>query len=269
MRSIWKGYLRFSLVTIPIRVYNAVDTTQRIRFTQLHVADNGRVHYDKRCSACGEAVRNEDIRKGYEYEPGRYVVVEASDLENIKLTSTKIIDIEGFVDADDTPTTLYDAPYLVGPDGPVAARSYSLLSEALRQTGKLGVGRVVLRDREDAVLVGAHEGGIILYKIRYPGSVRRIADVPQIQHPAPDSDQLELATQLIQSLTMPLDKIPLEDRYQAALKDLIAAKLDGKAVVAAPEQAPQVIDIMEALKASIQRTQPKKAKRNARRKKAA
>ena len=88
MRSIWKGYLRFSLVTIPIRVYNAVDTTERIRFTQLHEADNGRVRYDKRCSACGEAVRNEDIRKGYEYEPGRYFFVESRDLEHIKLKHT-------------------------------------------------------------------------------------------------------------------------------------------------------------------------------------
>lgn len=154
MRAIWKGHIRFSLVTIPIRVYNAVESAQTIRFNQLHKEDSGRIGYDKKCKVCGEAVKNAEIVKGYEYEPDTYVIFENEDFEKVKLKSTKVIEMEGFVDAEEVDMTLYDSPYFAGPDGPVAAKTYSLLTDALRETGKLGIGKVVLRDREDVVLVG-------------------------------------------------------------------------------------------------------------------
>src|SRR5512134_187634 len=153
MRSIWKGHIRFSLVTIPIRIYNAVDTGEAIKFNQLHKEDNGPVGYEKKCKKCGKALTSEEIVKGYEFEPEQYVIVSPEDLAKIKLKSTKVIEIEGFIDAAEVHPSLYEAPYLAGPDGLVAAKTYSLLSEALKASGRVGIGKVVLRDREETVMV--------------------------------------------------------------------------------------------------------------------
>ena len=142
MRSIWKGHIRFSLVTIPVRIYNAVDTEETIRFQQLHKEDNGAVGYEKKCKKCGKTLTAEEIVKGYEFEPEQYVIVTSDDFAKIKLQSTKVIEIEGFIDAAEVHPTLYESPYLAGPDGVVAAKTYSLLSEALKASGKVGVGKV-------------------------------------------------------------------------------------------------------------------------------
>ena len=255
MRAIWKGHIRFSLVTIPIRVYNAVESGQTIRFNQLHKEDNGRVGYEKKCKVCGETLKNEAIIKGYEYEPDQYVVFENDDFEQVRLKSTKVIEMEGFVEVDQVHQTLYDSPYFVGPDGPIAAKTYNLLSAALEKTGKLGVGRVVLRDREDVVLVGPHEDGMILYRIRYPETLRSIDGVPMLEPAETNDDELDLAVNLIDSMATNLEDIEMKDRYQDALKELIHAKIDGKEVVAVAEEEPQIIDIMSALKQSIEQSQ--------------
>lgn len=255
MRAIWKGHIRFSLVTIPIRVYNAVESAQTISFNQLHKEDNGRIGYDKKCKVCGEAVKNQDIVKGYEYEPDQYVTFESEDFEKVKLKSTKVIEMEGFVDASEVDMTLYDSPYFVGPDGPVAAKTYALLSDALRETGKLGIGKVVLRDREDVVLVGPHAEGIILYKIRYPETLRKMSAVPMLEEHETDEEQLKLAVNLIESMETTLESMELKDQYQDAIKEMIQAKVEGNEIVSAAEEEPQVIDIMAALKQSIEASQ--------------
>ena len=149
MRAIWRGHIRFSLVTIPIRIYNAIETAETIRFNQLHKNDNGRIGYEKKCKKCNEIVKNEDIVKGYNYEPDQYVIIEQEDIDKVKLKSTKVIEIEGFVDASEVHPTLFDSPYYAGPDGEVAAKSFALLSETLKASGKMGIGKVVLRDREN------------------------------------------------------------------------------------------------------------------------
>src|SRR5467141_5193456 len=181
MRSIWKGHIRFSLVTIPIRIYNGVDTEETIRFNQLHKDDNGAVGYEKKCKKCGKALSAEEIVKGYQFEPEQYVIVSPDDLAKIKLKSTKVIEIEGFIDAAEVHPSLYESPYLIGPDGPVAAKTYSLLSQALKTSGKVGVGKVVLRDREEVVMISPLDGGLVLYKLRNPQELRKMDDVPQIE----------------------------------------------------------------------------------------
>src|SRR5438093_2187962 len=181
MRSIWKGHIRFSLVTIPIRIYNAVDTEETIRFNQLHKEDNGPVGYEKKCKKCGKSLTAEEIVKGYQFEPEQYVIVSAEDLAKIKLKSTKVIEIEGFIDAGEVHPSLYESPYFAGPDGLVAAKTYSLLTQALKASGKVGVGKVVLRDREEVVMIAPLDGGIVLYKLRNPEEVRKMADVPQLE----------------------------------------------------------------------------------------
>src|SRR4029450_9876573 len=136
MRSIWKGHIRFSLVTIPIRIYNAVDTDETIRFNQLHKEDNGAVGYEKKCKKCGKSLSADEICKGYQFEPEQYVIVSPEDLGKIKLQSTKVIDIEGFIESSEVPAAMYDAPYFAGPDGPVAAKAYSPLGEGFEASVK-------------------------------------------------------------------------------------------------------------------------------------
>jgi len=258
MRAIWKGHIRFSLVTIPVRIYNAVDTEQTIRFNQLHKEDHGPIGYDKKCKKCNKVVTNEEIVKGYPYEPDRFVIVEKEDLEKIKLKSTKIIEIEGFIDAAEVHPTLYESPYYAGPDGPVAVKAYSLLSGALRETGKMGIGKVVLRDREDVVMIAPQENGIVLYKLRSPNEVRKMNEVPQLDGKAIDKEQLKLARSLVESMTTTLKKLDLTDKYHDALREMIEAKIEGKQVVTVEEEVKPVVDIMAALKESIEQAKSQK-----------
>ena len=257
LRSIWKGHLRFSLVTIPIRVYNAVDTAESIHFNQIHRDDNGRVGYDKRCKKCNEILEMSDIVKGYEYEPDMYVIFEKEDLDKLKLKSTKVIDIEGFVDAEEVDPALYEAPYYLGPDGDVAGKTYSLLSAALKDSGKYGVGKLVLRDREDIVLVAPKAEGLVIYRLRYPKEIRKINDVPLVEKHTANKEELKLAKNLIDSMTTSLSKMTLENKYNEAVREMIEAKIAGEEIVAIEEKEIEVVDIMTALKQSIEKTKKK------------
>lgn len=257
LRSIWKGHLRFSLVTIPVRIYNAVDSAETISFNQIHRDCNGRIGYDKRCKKCSQAVENDDILKGFQYEPDQYVIFEKDDLEKLKLKSTKVIDIEGFVDAAEVDPTLYEAPYYAGPDGDVASKTYALLSAALRDSGKMGVGKVVLRDREDVVLIAPKGDGLVLYRMRYPKEIRRIEDVPLVEKHKPNKEELKLAKSLIDSMSTTMSKMTLENKYNDAVREMVKAKVAGQEIVAIEVEEPEVVDIMTALKQSIEKAQKK------------
>src|SRR6266705_1869856 len=258
MRSIWKGHIQFSLVTIPIRIYNAVDTEENIRFNQLHKEDNGPGGYDKKCKKCGKALTAEEIVKGYQFEPEQYVIVTPEDLAQIKLKSTKVIEIEGFIDANEVPPSLYESPYFAGPDGLVAAKTYSLLTQALKASGKVGVGKVVLRDREEVVMISPLDGGLVLYKLRNPQELRKMDDVPQIEQKEANKDELKLSISLVESMASSLKEMDLTDRYRDALREMIEAKIAGKQVVTVQEEEKPVVDIMTALKESIERTKAQK-----------
>lgn len=258
MRAIWKGHIRFSLVTIPIRIYNAVDSEQKISFNQLHKEDHGPVGYDKRCKKCNKVLAADEIVKGYQYEPEQYVIVQPEDMEKIKLKGTRIIEIEGFIDASEVHATMYESPYFAGPDGMVAAKTYALLSETLKQSGKVGIGKVVLRDREDVVMIAPHGQGIILHKLRHPNEVRKIENVPQIESIKINKDELKLALNLVDSMTTEMKELDLTDRYHEALRDMIEAKIAGKEVVTVAEEEKPIVDIMSALKQSIEQAKANK-----------
>lgn len=252
MRAIWKGHIQFSLVTIPVRVYNAIDTGQTISFNLLSKEGHNPVSYEKKDKVTGEPLKNEDIVKGYQYEPGQFVIIEQEDLDKVRLKSTKVIEIEGFVMREEVHPTLYEAPYFLGPDGDVAAKTYGLLSETLKESGKIAVGNVVLRDRETPVLLSPHEGGIIMYRLRFPQEVRNMREVPQLIDVKTDKDQLKLAKTLVDSMTTKFAQIEMKDHYYDALKNIIDAKVQGKEIVTVTEEEPEVVDIMTALKASIE-----------------
>jgi DNA end-binding protein Ku len=259
MKSIWKGHIRFSLVTIPIRIYSAVDSEETIRFNQLHKEDNGAVGYDKKCKKCGKALSSQDIVKGYQFEPEQYVIISPEDLEKVKLKSTKVIEIEGFIDASEVHPTLYESPYYAGPDGPVAAKTYSLLSQALQASGKVGIGKVVLRDREEVVLIAPMESGLILYKLRNPQELRKMADVPQLEAVQPNKDELKLSISLVESMSAELESMDLKDHYKDALREMIEAKIAGRQVISGgTEEEKPVVDIMTALRESIEKTKAHK-----------
>jgi DNA end-binding protein Ku len=186
------------------------------------------------------------------------VIFEKDDLDKLKLKSTKVIDIEGFVDESEVDPTLYDAPYYAGPDGDVAAKTYGLLSAALKQSGKLGVGKLVLRDREDVVMIAPKGDGIVLYKLRYPKEVRKIEDVPLVEKQKANADEVKLAKSLIDSMTTEFGKMKLENKYNEAVKEMVQAKIAGKEIVAIEEVEPEVVDIMTALKQSIEQAKGKK-----------
>ena len=251
MRAIWKGHIQFSLVTIPIRIYNAIDTGQSISFNLLSKEGHNPVSYEKKDKVTGQPLRMEDIVKGYQYEPGQYVIIEDSDFEKVKLKSEKVIEIEGFVDSGEVHPTLFETPYFIGPDGDVAAKTYGLLCETLKQSGKIGVGKVVLRDRETPVLLTPYDGGIMLYRLRYPNEVRSMREVPQLLEVKADKDQLKLAKTLVESMTTKFANIEMKDHYYDKLKAIIDAKIAGKEVVTVGDEIPEVVDIMTALKASI------------------
>jgi DNA end-binding protein Ku len=257
MRAIWKGHIRFSLVTIPIRIYNAIDSAQTISFNLLSREGHNPVAYEKKDKVTGKVLRNEDIVKGYQYEPGQYVIIEQEDLDKVKLKSTKVIEIDGFVKAEEVHPTLYESPYFIGPDGDVAAKTYALLAATLKETGKVGVGKVVLRDRETPVLLNPHEGGILLYRLRFPSEVRSIKEVPQLLEAKADKEQLKLAKSLVDSMTTTFANIKMEDQYADELRKIIQAKIEGKEIISIEEAEPEVVDIMTALKASIERAKKK------------
>src|SRR2546422_4171928 len=258
MRSIWKGHIQFSLVTIPIRIYNAVDTEETIRFNQLHKDDNGAVGYEKKCKKCGKTLTTEEIVKGYQFEPEQYVIVSPEDLAKIKLKSTKVIEIAGFIDASEVHPTLYESPYFAGPDGLVGAKTYSLLTQALKASGKVGVGKVVLRDREEVVMIAPLDAGLVLYKLRNPQELRKMDSVPQIEQKEVNKDELKLSISLVESMASNLKEMDLSDHYRDALREMIEAKVAGKEVVTVAEEEKPVVDIMTALKQSIDQAKAKK-----------
>jgi DNA end-binding protein Ku len=258
MRAIWKGHIRFSLVTIPIRIYNAIDSGQTLSFNLLSKEGHNPVSYEKKDKVTGQPLKTEDIVKGYQYEPGQYVIVEDEDFAKVKLKSTRVIEIEGFVSSNEVHETLFDSPYFIGPDGDVAAKTYALLAETLKDTGRVGVGRVVLRDRETPVLLQPEKKGILMYKLRYPNEVRSINEVPQLlENIKVDKEQLKLSRMLVESMAKQFVDIPMKDNYQDALRDMIQAKIEGKEIVVLKEEETPVVDIMAALKASIEQAKKK------------
>ena len=263
MRSVWKGHIRFSLVTIPIQIFNAIESKGNISFNQLHKKDNGRISYRKVCRTCEETVSSKEIVKGYEYAEDQYVVLKSKELDAIKLKSTRAIDMEAFVDVSEVHPSRYEAVYFVGPAGEVAKQTFGLFTEVLRRSNKAGVGRIVLRDKEDVVLLVPEGKGLMMYKLRYPYEVRSMDDVPDLDDIVIDEKQMALAETLVNSLATTFDQVDFEDRYRDALLELVNTKIEGKEIVTVvdDENDTPVVDIMDALKASIE--EAKKLKKGA------
>lgn len=252
MRTIWKGHIQFSLVTIPIRLYTAVDSEKSISFDLLTKEDHHPIGYTKTDKITGKPVEKENIVKGYEYEPDRYVIIEDEDFKKVEPKLSKMIEIQGFVDKNEVHPTLFDQPYFIGPDSETTSKTYHLFLKTLEDSGKIGVGTVVLRNKESPVLLTVHEGGILMYKLRYPDQIRSMADVPNLGNGEVDEEQLKMAKTLVDSMSKKFSEIDMENHYYVAMKEMVEAKVKGEEVVSVSEEVPETRDIMSALKESIE-----------------
>lgn len=262
MRTIWKGHIQFSLVTIPIRLYSAVDSGKKISFDLLTREGHHPVGYQKQDKVTGKPVSKSDIVKGYEYEPDQYVIIEKEDIEKVEPKTSKMIEIQGFVDKDEPHPALFDKPYFIAPESESAAKTYHLFRKTLEDSNKVGVGTVVLRNKESPALLTIQDDGLIMYKLRFPNQMRSINDVPNLENAEVDEEQLEMAKKVVDSMTKEFAEIDLENHYYNAMKEMIDAKIEGKEVVSVSEEEPEPRDIMTALKESIESSKKpmKKAK---------
>src|SRR5262245_17174558 len=260
-RASWKGQIRLSLVAFPVKLYTAVSSSSRVSFNQLHKNCNKRLKQQMLCPEHG-AVERADIVKGYEYDDGKYVVMEDSDFEKVKLETNHTIQITQFIDADELHPLYHESAYFVGPDGPLAEDAFRVIREALRESGKIGLGRVVLSGREQVVALRVEDKGFLLTTLRSREEVRspttyfediRNGDVP--------ADQLKLAKQLIESHEAELDLTQFTDRYQDSMLEIIRAKIAGsEPVIVQEEEAGKIINLMDALKQSLSQAPAAKKK---------
>lgn len=251
-RAYWRGYLRLSLVTAPVRLYSAVTEGGRIAFHKIHKPSGERIHYENVAEGVGE-VDKDDIAKGFEYEKGRYVLVEDEELERLRLESTRVIDLVQFAARDELDPLYFDRGYFVAPDGKVGDEAYRVIREALRRAGKVALGQIVLSRRERIAALRPCGRGLVLDTLRYGHEVREGAEYfEDVEDKGVEKEHLELATQIMERKSRPFDPTRFHDHYQEALRELVRAKLKGKLpeAVAAPK-ATNVINLMDALKRSL------------------
>ena len=251
-RPTWKGYIKVSLVTIPVRVYPATESSATIAFNQLHAECQTRIQQKKWCSTCEREITSAEVVKGYEFEKGRWVVMDEEDIAKVKTESSKVINLLQFTDADAIDPMYVDKAYYLAPEGPMAADAYAVMREGMR--GKAGIGKVAIHGREYLVAVKPHKQGLVMYTLHHAAEIRTIDQIEELRevrgqvNPA----EMKLARQVIESIEGDLNLSDYKDEYQEGLRAIIEAKVAGEEFVAPEESAPpKVVDLMEALRKSL------------------
>jgi DNA end-binding protein Ku len=259
MRPLWKGAITFGLISIPVRLYSATES-KSIKFHLLHEADGGRVRYKRVCSKCGEEVTWDDLVKGYEYSKDHYVVFTDEELQALDVDSIKAIDVVTFVPLDQIDPIYYDKTYYVAPEQS-GLKAYRLLADALDAEGQVGVAKVALRDKEHLATVRLKDGVFVLETMHWPDEIRP-ADFEELDKKVDVRDpEVKMARQLIQQLAGDFDPAQFTDDYRERLQKLAERKIEGEEVTVAAEaeeEAAPVVDLMEALKASVAEAKKKK-----------
>jgi DNA end-binding protein Ku len=251
-RPTWKGYIKVSLVTIPVRVYPATESSATISFNQLHAECQTKIQQKKWCPKCEREISQAELVKGYEFEKGRWVVMDEEDIAKVKTESSKIINLMQFTDADAIDPMYVDKAYYLAPEGPTASDAYAVMRDGM--AGKAGIGKVAIHGREYLVAVKPHKQGLVMYTLHHAAEIRTIDQIDELREvrgkvtPA----EAKLAQQVIESYQGPLDLKTYTDEYQSGLRAIIDAKVAGEEIVAPKEEAaPKVIDLMEALRRSL------------------
>ena len=257
-RAYWQGQIRLALVSIPVEIYSATKSGPTVAFNQIHEPSGKRIKYEKVAPGIGP-VDPEEIVKGYEYEKGKYVLLDDDEIEAVKLESKKTLELTQFVDAHEIDAIYYDKPYYVVPADDLAEEAFIVLREALRRQKKVGLGQLALRGREYVVSLKPCGRGMVLETLRYADEVNKAASYfRDIGDAKVDDDLLDLATTLIDKKTAAFDASEFHDRYIDALKELIERKRKGKTIEADNEPVAQsrgsnVVDLMAALKRSLEK----------------
>jgi len=260
-RPTWKGYLKVSLVNIPVKVYPATESSATISFNQLHSECQTRINQKKWCSKCEREISSAEVVKGYEFEKGRWVVVTDEDIAKVRTESTKVINLVQFADDSAIDPMYVDKAYYLVPDGGMAGDAYSVMRDGMQ--GKVGVGKVAIHGRESLVAVKPHKQGLVMYTLHHAAEIRTIDQIDELREvrgkvgPA----EMKLAKQVIDSFAGDLDLADYKDEYQEGLKQIIDAKVAGEEFVAPVEEAPpKVVDLMEALRRSLDQVSAGKKK---------
>jgi DNA end-binding protein Ku len=260
-RPTWKGFLKISLVNIPIRVFPATDSAATISFNQLHGECQTRIQQKRWCPNCEREVPMSEIVKGYEFEKGRYVVMDEDDMAKVRPESTRVIDLVQFTEAAAIDPIYVERPYYLAPDGGMATEAFAVMREGMK--GKAGIGKLALYGREYLVAVQPREKGLVMYTMRHAKEVRSMDQIDELGSvPAKvKPDEIKLAKQVIGNFEGALDLKEYRDEYQEELQRIIDAKIAGEEVIAAEEEAPpKVVNLMDALRQSLDRVSTGKKK---------
>jgi DNA end-binding protein Ku len=252
IRATWKGYLKVSLVTIPVKVYPAAESSATISFNQLHEVCQTKIQQKKWCPHCEREISSDEVVKGYQFEKNRWVIVEDADIAKVKPESTKIINLIQFADADAIDPMYVDATYYLAPDGSMATDAYAVIRDGM--DGKAGIGKVAIHGREYLVAVRAVKQGLVMHTLHHAAEIRTIDQIDELREVRGKASpaEVKLARQVIDSFEGELNLADYKDEYQEGLRKIIDAKVAGEEVVAAEEQAPpKVVDLMEALRKSL------------------
>ncbi|MFS8498119.1 MAG: Ku protein [Micromonosporaceae bacterium] len=253
MRAIWKGAVSFGLVSIGVKLYAATEE-KSIRFHQVHRTDAGRIRYQRVCSVCGEQVSYDDIAKGYDLGGGEMVVLTDEDFEGLPLSTSRAIDVQEFVPADQIDPILFDKAYYLEPEG-TATKPYVLLRDALSDSDRVAIVKIALRQREQLATLRVRDGVLVLNTMLWPDEVRTpdFAFLDEKIEARPP--ELAMAASLIESMSADFKPEEFTDEYREALQQVIDAKVAGREVTApaAPEEVAPAVDLMAALRASVER----------------
>lgn len=252
MRTIWKGAVSFGLVSIPVKLFPATEQKD-VKFRYLHKTCQAPVQYKRVCTVCGQEVAQEELVRGYEYEPGRYVIISEEDLEKIPDERTRTVDIVDFVSLQEIDPVYFDRTYYLAP-GEAGEKAYSLLHLAMAETGKIAVAKVVIRNKESLAVIRGFRNLLVMETVFYPDEIRDSALLPGFAGEVRLHDnEIKMARELIQNLATDFMPEKYTDQYRKKLLELIHAKIEGEQI-AIPETAAKgkVVDLMEALKASVE-----------------
>jgi len=260
-RPTWKGYLKISLVNIPVRVFPATDSAATISFNQLHRECQTRIQQKRWCPHCEVEVPTSELVKGYEFEKGRYVVVNEDDLSKVRTESTRVINLVRFADKASIDPIYFERPYYLAPDGAVAAEAFAVMREGM--IGKAGIGKLALYGREYLVAIEPRGKGLVMYTMRHAKEIRSMDAIDELASVTSrvKPDEMKLARQVIANFEGGFDMKEYRDEYQDELKRIIDAKIAGEEIVEKEEEAPpKVVNLMEALRKSLDRVSAEKKK---------
>ena len=251
-RATWKGFLKISLVNIPIKVFPATEASGTISFNQLHGECQTRIQQKRWCPRCDREVPSSEIVKGYEFEKGRYVVLTEEDFDKVRPASTRVIELVQFADESAIDPMYVDRSYYLAPDGPMAADAFAVMRDGMK--GKVGIGKLALYGREYLVAVRPQQRGIIMYTLHHAAEIRSMDAVDELNAVSPKvkPEEIKLARQVIDTFEAPLDLATYKDEYREGLQAIIDAKIAGQEIVAPSLEAPpKVVNLMEALRKSL------------------